>query len=1211
MNDELEYRCGSADWSCFSAEFAKDQKTNTYLDSLNYYTVAYETGESTIEPNADLQFISAIYKKILFRGLRAFMQSEVEELLFQLFTKKLRPSRNEDELHCVSYRTPDGLASRYFEMTALGSALALPDMHKQNPFDPDNPKNEFQLYKQLIEVAGERIAGFVYPQCPLDELLPPEKARSFLSQRLDFLIVLPNGRGVILEPGDHGDNEAERDLEREQVCRKHLGFETLRIANDEIGSAKTSERIREALKDIGADLFLGEPDALTDALLSPFALHRIESTLWDALLNRNLLEKQSLNIAVSFEDASCISIAVYSFFKRLEALLDLFGLTEFSGRSFKLTCLSATTQTDISLKKECQDALSRLQQFEIELTTQGETDTVYDLYLDLSVKEGSMRPIKGAVQARHSYCIRNSFPHWHQPSFLSEVPERKIDPSHFNGDLLNPFVQECFRKTALRTDQIRILKSVLSDGDTIGLLPTGGGKSLCYQLAGLLKQGVTLVVDPLIALMDDQVASLKSRARISHVRALHSGTKTVKTDEIYDLLVTSLFVFISPERFLRKNFREALAFATHSGAAVSLAVVDEAHCVSMWGHDFRPAYLELAKNIRRYACSDDGPPPILALSGTASQLVLIDLSRQLGIYGSDSVIRPKTFDRPELNFRVLPAPSKMKRQRLLMAIKENAALLKTQNIFEDRYGLIFGVTKKSIVKGFTWLFGDLQFKQFANYSPKNKAPLKASVGFYTGSCPDLEKYKGGSLEKYWSEYKRNIFEQFVNGSIKCMVANNALSVGIDHPKIRYVINLSMVGSLESYYQQAGRAGRDGSKSYSDIIFSDDDPELADQWCEGTPVGKISGDVGTLAYFHNLNFPGREIDSEVLSALVRRFFVELKKSPSSQIRISNQTVKKLNERIGVELKIDDLGRFIGYLAVIGLIESYSVEGMETTTVYEIIIPEKLLNAFQSEEVEDAKQHSIHALHEYYIRYRPMGRQDLEREVNYRADAQHNGSILIAACHHLIDFIYARIEYQRRQAAKTMLQYCRQVAKKPKDARKLICSYFDRSEKFSDKLDELRKLQSNYGNATVVLKRIEDYEDAEQLYWETRRLLDELPREDWLFISSLAEIYTGRDDLDTEKAKIMRLLQNPPEVRADYAANLMRSLLWVFAETKRRSKKVKESLSQILHDAYNGESTRAAAMEMLAVVVEESDIQGFDQEIFNLQMERLLNVAQQNN
>lgn len=1206
MDNQLEYRCGSADWSCFAAEFAKDQKTNTYLDSLNYYTVAYETGESTIEPNADLQFISAIYKKFLFRGLRAFMQPEVEELLFQLFPKKLRPSRNEDDPHSVSYRTPDGLASRYFETTALGSAIPLPDLNKHNPFDPDNPKNEFKFYKQLIEVAGERIAGFVYPQCPLDELLPPEKARSFLSQRLDFLIILPNEKGVILEPGDHSYNEAERDLEREQACREYLGFETLRIENDEIESAETSERIREALKQIGAGLFLGEQDALSDALLSPFALHRIESTLWDALLNRNLLEKRSLNIAVSFEDASCVSIAVYSFFKRLEALLDLFGLTEFSGRSFRLTCLGATKQTDIPLRKECQDALYRLQQFEVELTTQGETDTFYDLYLDLSVKEGSMRPMGGAVQARHSYCVRNSFPHWHQPTFLTEVPEHKIDPSNCNGDHFNHFVQECFRKTALRTDQIRILKCVLSDGDTIGLLPTGGGKSLCYQLAGLLKQGVTLVVDPLIALMDDQVASLKSRARISHVRALHSGTKTVKTDEIYDLLVTSLFVFISPERFLRENFRAALAFATHSGAAVGLAVIDEAHCVSMWGHDFRPAYLELAKNIRRYGSSDVGPPPILALSGTASQLVLIDLGRQLGIYGSDSVIRPKTFDRPELNFRVLPTPSKMKRQRLLMAIKENAALLKTQNIFEDHYGLIFGVTKRSIVEAFTWLFGDLQIKEIINSSQKIESSLKTSIGIYTGKCPFPEMSKDR-----WNRYKRNIFEQFVNGSIKCMVANNALSVGIDHPKIRYVINLSMVGSLESYYQQAGRAGRDGSKSYSDIIFSDDDPELADRWCEGTPVGRINGDVGTLAYFHNLNFPGREIDSEVLSALVRRFFVELKKSPSSQIRISNQTVKKLKERSGVELKIDDLGRFIGYLAVIGLIESYSVEGMETTTVYEITIPKKLLNALQSEEVEDAKQHSIHALHEYYIRYRPMDRQDLEREIHSRADAQHNGSILIAACHHLIDFIYERIEYQRRQSVKTMLQYCRQVAKKPKDARKLICSYFDRSDKFSDKLDELRKLQSNYGNAAVVLKRIEDYEDAEQLYWETRRLLDELPREDWLFISSLAEIYTGRDDLDTEIAKIMRLLQNPPEVRADYAANLMRSLLWVFAETKRRTKKVNESLSQILHEAYNQESTRAAALEMLAVVVEEYGIQGVDEEIFNLQMERLLNVAQQNN
>ena len=1220
MFKQFEYKYGSADWSCFSAEFTMPQKTNSYLDSLNYYSAAYETGETPIEQNSDLHFISGIYKKFLFRGVRTYMQPEVEELLFQQFPRGLRPSRNADEPHSVSYRTPDGLLSRYLESCSLSCKTPLPVVNRQNPFDPDNPENEFRLYKQLIEVAGERIAGYVYPQCPLDQLLPSNVARSFLFQRLDFLIVLPNGKGLILEPGDHGANEAQRDREREHACRKNLEFETLRIDNCEIGSATTAKLIGEALKEIGAEKFLGESNTLTDLLLSPIAVHRIESTLLDALLNRNLLQKQTLSIAVCYGNATCTTIAVYSFLKRLQALFELYGITDFKGRSFKLTCLGRNKESPAKLMTACQDAISSLRYFDLQLSTPGTEEKVFDLYIDLTVKEGTMRPMDDTVQARHSYCLRNSFPHWHRPKFIPESADRKIDPSNIKGDLLNSFVQECFRKTALRPDQIRILKNVLDCGDTIGLLPTGGGKSLCYQLAGFLKQGVTLVVDPLIALMEDQVASLKLRARISQVSALHSGRTTVKTEEIYDLLVSSIFVFISPERFLRKNFREALAIATQSGAVVSLSVVDEAHCVSMWGHDFRPAYLELAKNIRRYACSDAGPPPILALSGTASQLVLIDLSRQLGIYGSDSIIRPKTFDRPELVFRVLPAHSNMKQARLLMAIKENADRLKTQNIFEDHHGLIFGITRKSIVEGFTWLFGDKQFERIANYSPNSQASLNTSVGFFSGSCPTLDKYGEVSLKKYWSEYKQHIFEQFVNGSIKCMVANNALSVGIDHPKIRYLINLSMVGSLESYYQQAGRAGRDGLKSYCDIIFSDDEPELADRWCEGGTVTKIKGDVGTLVYFHDLNFPGKGIDSEVLAALVRLFFAQLKNSGSLQIQISNATVKKLNERIKCKLKIDDLGRFIGYLAVIGLIESYSVEGMEATTVYEIIVPEILRKAIQSDadkaqeakrNLEEAKRHCINALYEYHIRYRPMDRQDLDREIHSRADADPNGSVLIAACHHLIDFIYERIEYQRRQAIKTMLQYCRQVAKKPMDARKLICSYFDRSEKFSDKLDELRDLQSNYGNATVVLKRIKDYEDAEQLYWETRRLLDELSREDWLFISTLAEIYLGRDSIDAECAKIMHLLQNPPEVRVNHAANLMRSLLWVFAETTRAQKIRKDIVSRILCDAYNSESTRAAAMEMLTVIVEESDIDEVDQEIFNLQMERLLNVAQQNN
>jgi hypothetical protein len=453
-----------------------------------------------------------------------------------------------------------------------------------------------------------------------------------------------------------------------------------------------------------------------------------------------------------------------------------------------------------------------------------------------------------------------------------------------------------------------------------------------------------------------------------------------------------------------------------------------------------------------------------------------------------------------------------------------------------------------------------------------------------------------------------MFDKFVNGGIKCMVANNALSVGIDHPKIRYVINFSMVGSLESYYQQAGRAGRTGATSYCDLIFSDDDPELADRWIDGENVGKFKGDVGSIAFFHGLNFRGKALESAYLSRLIRFVYDKFKKSGTGVVRISKNDIEKISKETSSKIKIDEVGRFIGYLSILGLIESYSVEGMNDSTVYEINAPLILTNAIRAGEIDAAKHHSLCSLHSYYMRYMPTDRDGLEHELKGLAKANHKGSFLIAACHHLIGFIYDRIEYQRRQTVKTMLEYCRTVAKDSGSARKLIVSYFDRS-KFSDELDTLREEKSSYALAANVFRRVEDYEDAERLYWETRRLLDELPREDWSFISIFSEIYAGRDSQAKAIGKILDLLRNPPQVTEYYWADLIELLLWVFDQTKGAHYKRKDFISQLLREAYADSSTRTAALEMLEVISEKRDLAGLDQDILNLQMERLLHVTQQ--
>ena len=209
-----------------------------------------------------------------------------------------------------------------------------------------------------------------------------------------------------------------------------------------------------------------------------------------------------------------------------------------------------------------------------------------------------------------------------------------------------------FRKEAFRPGQLEILDKALRRENVIGLLPTGSGKSLCYQLACLLQPSATLVIDPLISLMNDQVQNLYA-AGFDHIKKINSELSTVEMVDALDELKDGLyqFVFISPERFQIQKFREALDninIADHY--KIKQAVIDEAHCVSEWGHDFRPAYLRLGDLVRKY-CGND--VLILGLTGTASFDVLSDISREMRI-NQQGLVESNSFDRKELRFSITP-----------------------------------------------------------------------------------------------------------------------------------------------------------------------------------------------------------------------------------------------------------------------------------------------------------------------------------------------------------------------------------------------------------------------------------------------------------------------------------------------------------------------------------------------------------------------------
>jgi ATP-dependent DNA helicase RecQ len=234
-------------------------------------------------------------------------------------------------------------------------------------------------------------------------------------------------------------------------------------------------------------------------------------------------------------------------------------------------------------------------------------------------------------------------------------PLRASNPDRANAEW---FLSYIFRKEAFREGQWEAIERALQGKDSVVLLPTGAGKSIAFQLAAILLPGRCVVVDPLLALIDDQIDNL-ARAGINRcvgiTRQIQSPAERQRVMEVF-ANGHYIYCYVTPERFQIDDFRRSLRTITAT-IPISLVAIDEAHCVSEWGHDFRTAYLNLGRIARDHCASDGLIPPIMALTGTASKIVLKDVQRELGIPEFEAVITPKTFDRPELSFTILKALS--------------------------------------------------------------------------------------------------------------------------------------------------------------------------------------------------------------------------------------------------------------------------------------------------------------------------------------------------------------------------------------------------------------------------------------------------------------------------------------------------------------------------------------------------------------------------
>jgi ATP-dependent DNA helicase RecQ len=357
-------------------------------------------------------------------------------------------------------------------------------------------------------------------------------------------------------------------------------------------------------------------------------------------------------------------------------------------------------------------------------------------------------------------------------------------------------LRSTFGYPEFRPGQERAVESVLAGNDTLVILPTGGGKSLCYQVPALLLPGLTVVVSPLISLMKDQVDALVARG----VPAAFVNS-TLTSGEVGDRMARALrgdikLLYMAPERFEVRGTAESLR-----RAGVSLLAIDEAHCISQWGHDFRPSYLRM-----RAVRDALGDPPTIALTATATPAVRRDIGRQLMLRDPRLVLTG--FDRTNLTYSVVPARNDAEKDRLLA------------QLLHEREGLavIYASTRRAV-------------ERIANMLEREGIPTAA----YHAGLDDTHRHE--------------VQEAFMREDVRAIVATNAFGMGIDKPNVRIVVHHAMPGTLEAYYQEAGRAGRDGLPSEAILLHA-----FPDRF--------------THEFFINGAYPQRELVQRVYAALQR-------------------------------------------------------------------------------------------------------------------------------------------------------------------------------------------------------------------------------------------------------------------------------------------------------------------------------------------------------